>query len=434
MKKTIGRLATLLAAVAMSTTVAIGFASNAKADSNDALRRRVDVLEQQLKKMPAILKEMKSLKRALAKTQKKQAQKAARVNPAAGGLGGGYGKITWHLGGFGTADYTQRQTSDTANSFGAEFNPIFLVNYDDLLQFESELEVKTLSDGSTKLEIEFSNLNLLVNDWLTLTAGKFLSPFGDFQQHLHPTWINKLPDRPAGFVEDGGNEPLTEIGVMARGAFPVGSTTVDYAVFVGNGPQLDGDPTAGVKYEANGADNDNHKAFGGRIGFRPLPYVTVGFSGMTSKLSPMAGTGVPVSDGRLYNLGVDAAYTRKYLSIRGEWLHAHLNSMSTAFVDVGPMTMVIPATTWNSWYIQGSYKLAGLTDMPYISNLEPVFRYSMITTHGFSDFAMIDERRWTLGLDYWFTPSIVAKFAYENRNYDVKRNENVLRLQLAFGF
>jgi hypothetical protein len=62
-----------------------------------------------------------------------------------------------------------------------------------------------------------------------------------------------------------------------------------------------------------------------------------------------------------------------------------------------------------------------------------VVRYDRLnqlhTTVGF------DEERWSVGLDYWLTPSTVIKAAYEidNKNGGA-RDQNALMLQVATGF
>ena len=213
---------------------------------------------------------LKDLKQRLDKTGQKadQAKKEATAEQNTA--------IKWNLGGYGKADYLFSDASSTSHTFGnVGFHPVFLVGYKDLLLFESELETTINSDAYTNIGVEFADLNLYATDWLTFTAGGFMSPIGDFQQHLHPAWISKLPSRPAGFAEDAGAEPLTAVGVMAPGAVPIGSMTGEYAVFVGNGPRLSDDAAEGVLLEGFGADNNHNKAFGGRIGLRPLPYVSV---------------------------------------------------------------------------------------------------------------------------------------------------------------
>lgn len=394
------------------------FSSSAAAQSTNDLRQRIDTMEKQLKQMKSDLEATKQ--------KAEEAQKKAKEEDET--------TIKWHLAGFATANYTATDKPGQSDSFGGgAFNPIFLVGYKNLLLFESELEISGTTAGDTDVSLEFANLNLNATDWLTVTAGKFLSPMGDFQQHSHPTWINKLPSRPAGFVEDGGTEDLSKAGVMARGAFPVGSTTLDYSVFVGNEPRLADNAEDGVKLEGFGGDVTDSKAFGGRIGFRPLPYVNLGVSGMHARIKGNAGAGGAVSSGD-YDMEVaDAAFTKGDWDVRGEFIRAHLDSLMSA-PSPSDTTETIPASTWYAWYVQGAYRLAGVTDNKILANFEPVARYSQFRVSGFSDFKTNEEDRWTVGLDYWFAPSIVAKVAYLSRDFRNQDNANEFRAQFAFGF
>lgn len=371
-------------------------------------------------------KELKELKKEL------QATKATASEAKTQATEEDHAAVKFHFAGYGTADYTRGSANDAPDSFGGSFNPIFVVGYKDLLLFKSELEFAAASEGDTEFNMEFANLSLFATDWMTVTAGKFLSPIGDFQQHQHPSWINKLPDRPAGFVEDGGAEPLTDVGVMVHGAFPVGSMTADYAVFAGNGPRLSDDPAEGVLLEGFGGDNNDNKAFGGRIGLHPVPYVTIGFSGMHAVVDGNNGSGSGATNAGYDLVDVDAAFVKDYWNIRGEFIRAHLNGLTTAFDDGMPQP--ITGTTWRTWYVQGSYRLAGLTDNRILGNFEPVVRYSQLSVSGFDEFKANEEKRISAGLDYWFAPSIVAKIAYEHRDFENQEDDDVLRLQFAYGF
>jgi outer membrane murein-binding lipoprotein Lpp len=409
--------AALIAFVA-SVIGAVAFPGSAGAWTVDELLHRVETLENQLKE---VKKDLDATKQVA-----KEAQKQAKEEDDT--------TIKWHFAGFGTANYTATDQPGVSNSFGAaSFNPIFLVSYKDLLLFESELEISGTTDGETEVGLEFANLNLNATDWLTVTAGKFLSPLGDFQQHSHPSWINKLPDRPAGFTEDGGTEDLSKVGIMARGAVPIGSTTVDYSVFVANEPRLADSAEDGIELEGFGGDVTDDKAFGGRLGFRPLPYVNLGISAMHARIKGNEGAGGAVTSAD-YDMEVaDAAFTKGNFDIRGEFIRAHLDSLMTA-PEPTDMTEMIPASTWYAWYAQGAYRLAGITDNPILRNFEPVVRYSQFWVSGFDDFETNEEDRWTVGLDYWFAPSAVAKVAYESRDFHHQEDANVFRAQLAFGF
>lgn len=411
----------MLAAFVIAAAGAAGvlvFPRSADAQSTNDLRQKIDSMEKQLKEVK------KDLEATKQKAEEAQKQAKEEDNTS----------IKWHLGGYGNAGYSYTSGADTPNSFdGVGFNPIFLVGYKNLLLFQAELETSIDSEAHTDIGVEYANLNLNATDWLTLTAGRFLSPIGDFQQHLHPSWMNRLPSRPAGFAEDAGAEALTEVGAMARGAVPVGSMTADYAVYVGNGPRLSEDAGEGVLLEGFGSDNNDNKAVGGRVGLHPVPYVSVGVGGMHSRIKGNEGTGGGVSQGDYNLMDVDASYTKNSLNVRGEFIWAHLDGLTTA-LDPGDAPAPISGVTWYAWYAQVSYRMAGVTDNRILRNFEPVFRYSQYKVNGPDAFKESAERRWTVGLDYWFAPSIVGKAAYENHNFETKDDEDVFRLQIAFGF
>ena len=183
------------------------------------------------------------------------------------------------LTGFAFAGYTDQKAG---SSFNAGFNPIFLWQPTDRLFFESELELG-LEDGKTEVNLEYAHLSYLLNDYITLGLGEFLTPFGMFRERLHPAWINKLPDAPMAFGHHGLLPPST-LGVQARGGFPVGTTKMNYSFYLGNGPTLnvgDDEPDeAGMLHFDNFDNFRAHKTAGARLGFLPLPQLEIGYSGL----------------------------------------------------------------------------------------------------------------------------------------------------------
>lgn len=135
-------------------------------------------------------------------------------------------------------------------------------------------------------------MNYLVNDWLTVVAGKFLSPIGQYQQALHAPWINKLPTAPAGFTEEEGASPMADTGVMIRGGFKVGPGMISYAAFVGNGPRLG---EHGPMFDGFGGDDNRDKAIGGRVSYLPTPDWELGLSAMRARIRGMDALGGEVS-------------------------------------------------------------------------------------------------------------------------------------------
>ena len=88
-----------------------------------------------------------------------------------------------HLSGYASADYVS--VEDGPAAFRANFNPMFHFLYDDKILWEAELEVVVEENGNTEIGLEYTTVDWFLNDKLTLIAGKFLSPIGNFRQNLH---------------------------------------------------------------------------------------------------------------------------------------------------------------------------------------------------------------------------------------------------------
>src|SRR4029453_19157332 len=184
------------------------------------------------------------------------------------------GTTNFLLTGFGVGTFEDREGS--ASNFSASFNPIFLWELSPRLLYEGRLELE-LSGSGTNLELEYSLLTYLVNDYITLGAGEFLTPSNVFVERFEPLWINKLPDRPLAVYDGLLGE--RSIGAEVRGGFPIGPTRANYSFYVSNGPNLNVfDPTrAGTLDFNNFTDNNDNKAVGGRVGFLPFPGVEIGY-------------------------------------------------------------------------------------------------------------------------------------------------------------
>lgn len=320
------------------------------------------------------------------------------------------------LTGYGSANFIDPERQHS--SFGTQFSPIFLFRYKDLLLWESELEFKLNTDGSTKTVLEYGALDWFMNDYMILVGGKFLSPLGYFFRNLHPAWINKLPSNPVGFGHDGA-APEADVGLQLRGGFPIRTSQANYSVYVANGPQAkveDGE-IHGIEAEGFPSDRDGHKVLGARIGFLPIPSLEIGLSGATGKIG-LFKSGTIIESSRTYCvLGADASYRYSNLDLRGEFIQQRVNSKKSSSVPSGG--------TWKAWYVQGAYRFF---ETPW----EGVVRYGDFS----SPHDTQKQKQWTLGLDYWFGPSAVAKAAYEfnhGKSGSTTNNDRAL-LELAFGF
>jgi len=316
----------------------------------------------------------------------------------------------------GYADAGFEDTQGMKNRFFlGHFNPIFYFLYDDLILTEAELEFEIADDGETETNLEYADLGLLLNDYMTLVVGKFLSPVGYFLPNLHPTWINKLPTKPAGFEDD---EAATEsdIGAQVRGGFRFCDSTLTYALFIANGRRAyveDGQ----IQNITSGpfVTEDSGKVFGGRIGFSPIQYFEIGVSASAGKIALFQNE-ILIEGDRHYNLlGADGEVHYKNFQARGEIIQQRITSSSSP----------IPGGKWRAWYAQGAYRFNP-------TKFEAVIRYSDYKT----DHVDLDQKQWAFGLDYWFSPSVVGKIAYNinSGERDTLNNANTFLLQLAFGF
>ena len=324
-----------------------------------------------------------------------------------------------HLSGYASADYVSVENGPSA--FVANFNPMFHFLYENKILWEAELEVVVEENGETEIGLEYTTVDWFLNDNLTLIAGKFLSPIGNFRQNLHPSWINKLPSAPPGFGHDGA-APISEVGVQLRGVAPMGNSRLNYAFFLGNGPKIEGEDGEIHAIEAEGfaSDPDDEKVFGGRVAFLPIPSLELAVSGATGDAAVVEDDGIDVEGDpkRGYQvLGFDASYQWNNLDLRGEYVKQE--------VDPNPLSIAPEGGVWETWYAQAAYKFAD-------GKWEGVARYTDFQSPHADD----TQEQLALGINYLITPSAFLKFGYESNNGEPGEITDADRwiLQIAYGY
>jgi len=350
----------------------------------------------------------------------------------------GYGSATFMAtrSGYGPAAPLPPDSRDANSSFSATFNPIFLWKMSDRLLFEGELELE-LEGSETSTALEMAHISYLLNDYMTIGAGKFLNPGDYFVERQHMAWVNKLPDKPLAVYD--GLMPESLVGVQVRGAIPVGPTKIGYAFFAANAPTLTttpADPANPIELGTLSFDNfDNsngHISAGGRVGFYPMPELEIGYGFQTAAVAPRG------TDVRALLQSVDLTYVRDSdilkgtVNLHGQWVWSHVDRYTydaSGSGGFGPLTFT---NNRNGGYAQLAYRPSKLENI-VLKNLEPVVRYDMInqkkTPVGF------DERRFTLGLNYWLGASTVVKVAYEfDRQNGTGQNGNAFFTQFDLGF
>lgn len=340
--------------------------------------------------------------------------------------------------GYGFAGFTARER--TPSTFSAGVSPIFLWRPTDRILFESEVELG-LDGNDTTINLEYADINYLLSDEITLRAGRFLVPFGTFSERMHPAWVNKLPDFPLAFVEDGGISPFSVLGVEARGGVPLGETKLTYSVYLANSTRLitddprDAGKLAGDKF----LDDVHRKTLGGRIGFYPIPELEVGYSILYGRVGP---SGTSFSEVNALLQAVDLGYIRDTdllkgtITILGQWGWSRVDRATydpTGTLGFGPVTF---DNQRNGGYLELAYRPSKV-DIDLLKNCELIVRYDHFhKPPGAPD--NVIETRWTLGLDYWVTSALVIKVAYEwdhqNDPAGVARGANAFLAQFALGF
>jgi hypothetical protein len=325
-----------------------------------------------------------------------------------------------HLSGYASADYVS--VEDGPAAFGANFNPMFHFLYDNKILWEAELEVEVEEDGDTEIGLEYSTVDWFLNDKLTLIAGKFLSPIGNFRQNLHPSWINKLPSAPPGFGHDGA-APISEIGLQLRGVGIIGDRSkLTYAAYVGNGPRIiaeDGEIHA-IEAEGFASDPDDEKVVGGRAALLPIPNLELAFSAATGDVAVVEDEFGEVSGDPTRNydvLGFDASYRWKNLDLRGEYVSQE--------VDENPLSIAPEGGKWETWYAQAAYQFAE-------GKWEGVVRYTDFKSPHADD----TQEQLALGVNYLITPSAMIKFGYESNTGEPGELTDADRwiIQIAYGY
>lgn len=331
----------------------------------------------------------------------------------------------------------------TNSSFNANVSPLLLWEPSDRLLFEAAFSLGVGTDttgaSSTNVSLGIADASVIVNDWLMVGGGLFVVPFGQYHNHFDPPWINPLPDDPLAF-SGGGIAPVSEVGIFARGAFPLRAlpapfdSKLTYDVYLANGPGLiTNDPAAAGNLNfSDYTDLNNGKAVGGRLGFLPFPNVEMGYSVEYAQTAPSG-------FGHVYALlqAADFNWVQEIRPLGGtfrthaEWVWSDVGNATfdpKGVAGFGPISF----GNWRQGgYAQVSYRPT-LAKNQFLRNLEFVARYDALRSPLKSPGGQF-EQRYEFGVDYWLTPACVLKVAYEIDNKKLGPNQDAFQMQLGIG-
>lgn len=325
------------------------------------------------------------------------------------------------LGGYGSASYINVNSADEHDSGSTfemgSFAPIFLFKYSDRLMFEAELEFE-YEHGQFEIMLEYADINYILNDYITVRAGKFLLPFGTFSERFHPSWINKMATMPLGFGH-GAISPSSGVGVELRGALDFKSSKFNYSLYATNGPILRTDAHgAGMLTFGSTDDNNKNKAIGGRLGYLPFSdsSLELGFSFMNSVVGDEHSD---FEDVKANLFAYDFSYIKKIDPLGGVFdIKAQYNKSivdDATYINVhedGDVeTLVFNDNESSAYYAQLSYKPT-MSDSKFTKNLEFVVRTSSVKTPVTSpETSNLNSK--TFGVNYWLTWRSAIKFNYQ---------------------
>jgi hypothetical protein len=242
--------------------------------------------------------------------------------------------------------------------------------------------------------LEYLQIDYNANSRLTITTGRFLTPFGIFNERLSAIWINKFQDAPA-IAAIGTAEGYSD-GFMLRGALISNPRyAVNYTVYFSTLSTV-------TKFESE-------RSTGGRVGiFLPGKRLEVG----TSYQRTLQGQ-------HMNSFGTDLSWApyQLPLEIKGEWAHS---------------------LSGHGYWVYGAYRLSqsGSTNSA-IGRLEPVFRMQQFFRNqqiAGDSLPSTNMRRPELGLNYYLPHEIRLNASYGREYLSHSTDTNVWEFGITYRF
>ena len=344
--------------------------------------------------------------------------------------------------GYGDVRYEESDLKDSS-AFSARFVPIFLFSLNDKMHVEAETEISLNELGETSVELEYADIHYFLTDTTTITAGKFLLPFGQFSANWHPSWINRSPWTPGIYGSHGSSQAmvpllpiLSDVGIAVQQTFYFSSKQKIFLdLYVTNGARAETHAEAApvddhaevppvedhaesfpeVAFEATSGDNNKDKAFGGRIAFAFLPAIEIGASYYTASYDERETLDITAQ-------GMDINFIGNHYLIRGEYISTETDGLEE---EDEHGEAEIHKFKRNGWFLQGVLQAGQI--WPQLGGTEFLLEFAKTNKYA-------DAKRWVAGINYWLDARSVIKFSYEDTNVDVGDDDQRLAVQFSYGF
>jgi hypothetical protein len=315
--------------------------------------------------------------------------------------------------GYGTIWYSGLTQGPYENNFTALFVPMMLFQVHEDLLFEAELDIE-LEEGQTRVHLEHAQVHYLGLESLQFTAGMLHVPFGMWH---HSSWVNRMPTPPLLYEDSHGAPPaegllpiLFDVGAMATLSFPVGSLEGTASLWVSQGPsanlpihthgsaalpQRPASDVPNLGYGATFEDNNSDKLVGARlrlVSSRGITFQTAGYRAAYDDAGDLGVNGLSASV-----MWMPGTMGRPLFRLQAEGMR-----LDQEYIESG--TLAEESARFGGYWVQVSRR-EGL--------FEPVARWGHFLTERASGDRVLPRReQFSVGLNYWLSPSSPLKVAY----------------------
>jgi hypothetical protein len=265
-------------------------------------------------------------------------------------------------------------------------------------EFEGEFARKTDGSygGSVNKELNYAQLDYIANPYVTFTAGRFLTPFGIYNERLYPVWIRDLQSTPLIFPIGTGSSD----GVMLRGGFPINANVnLNYATYFSASSSIDA--------------LESDRLVGTRVGvFLPAPRIEVGAS--FQKL---------LQEDRRKAVGFHFAWQpqRVPLNLRSEYAWSETTGSGYWIEAAHRLSQV---SRWQRF--MRHTEVVGRMQQFFAGNIQP----ADASQYGLPD---VDARQADFGMNYYFQDGLKAAASYGHQ-FSSDGNFNVWSIGVAYRF
>ncbi len=242
--------------------------------------------------------------------------------------------------------------------------------------------------GKINKEVEYLQLDYIANKYTTVTAGRFLNPFGIYSERLYPVWIRNLQTDPLILPLEGESRD----GVMFRGSVPLSSAVnLNYTTFFS------------LQSSTNKLESD--RGIGGRLGLF--------FPGHRLEIGGTVEHALVEDRSNRFGFHFEQQPFSIPLEVRAEYAHAAEGS---------------------GWWIEPGYTLSGVRWLKAITRkTQLVGRYQQfyIGNGQNEDLPAADTRMAEFGMNYFICEGLRATASY-GREFSSAGNQNVWTAGLTY--